>query len=129
MSKVFGYHKNIKALFYLFGNKYSTMVLKNVFKIVPSVQFIVAPTGYNKSKNHFKHTAEINKIFMPNQVIVQSVTAIFSEIRITHQIIVGFVWFRFSGLHNRTTFYFFRLGILLWKQAFVFYRRSCKSDY
>ena len=89
MSKVFGYHKNIKALFYLFGNKYSTRVLKNVFKIVPSVQFIVAPTGYNKSKNHIKHTAEINKIFMPNQVIVQSVTAIFSEIRITHQIIVG----------------------------------------
>ena len=87
ISKIIGYQNNIKYLYYLFGNKYITRLLVIAFKVIPSVQFIVAPTGSNQSKNHFKHSAEIKKIFTPNLHVTQSVEAIFNEKRNTHQII------------------------------------------
>ena len=89
VSRVIGYQKNIQVLYYLLGNKYITKLLSIFFKIIPNVQFIVAPTGSNKSRNHFKHTTEIKKIFTPSIEIIKSVEAIFDEIHSTHQIICG----------------------------------------
>lgn len=88
-SNIIGSKNNIKALYYLFGNKYITKLLKYFFIIIPNVQYIIAPTGSNQSKNHFKYTDKIRKIFTPNQQTTKSVEAIFNEKRITHQIICG----------------------------------------
>lgn len=89
VSKVIGYQNNIKLLYYLFGNKYATRLLKIVFKLVPGMRFIVAPTGSNKSKNHFKHRAEIKKIFTPSLQVTQNVESVFDKILTTHHIICG----------------------------------------
>ncbi|MDD4728555.1 MAG: hypothetical protein PHN55_07370 [Dysgonamonadaceae bacterium] len=89
ISNVIGYQKNIKYLYFLFGNRYSIKFLNSFFKLIPRVRFINAPTGSNKSKNYNKHTTEIKNIFTPNQQIIQNVESVFNEIRITHQIICG----------------------------------------
>lgn len=89
VSRVIGYKNNINYLYYLFGNKFSTNFLKIILKVIPNIQFIVAPTGSNKSLNHFKHSAEIKKIFTPSLQITRMVQSIFNEKRITHQVICG----------------------------------------
>ena len=89
VSKALGYKNNINFLYYLFGNKYITKLLKTVFKVIPNIQFVVAPTGSNKSKNHFKYTSEIKKIFTPSFHIIESVKSKFNEVKTSHQIICG----------------------------------------
>lgn len=88
-SNIIGYKNNIKMLYYLFGNKYITRLLNRFFKIIPGVQFIVAPTGSNQSKNHFKHSKKIKKLFTPNQEVVKSVESAFNEKKTTPKIICG----------------------------------------
>ena len=89
ISRFIGYQNNIKILHYIFGNKYITKVLEILFKFIPYVHFIVAPTGSNQSKNHFKHIVEIKKIFTPSIQITQSVETIFEKIKTTNKIICG----------------------------------------
>ena len=87
ISNVIGYKNNIKALYYLFGNKYSVKVLNSFFKIIPGVHFIIEPTGANKSKNQHKDADKIKYLFTPSIQITQNVEGVFNEKRISNDII------------------------------------------
>lgn len=99
ISNTIGYKNNIKVLYFLFGNKYITKLLKNAFKIIPGVSFIIAPTGSNKSKNYQKHDAEIKRRFTPTQEIMKSVESVFDIKRLSTQIICG-VHIRYGDYKN-----------------------------
>lgn len=89
LSKLIGYNFYIKTLRILFANKYSLKLLALVFKPIPGIRLIVAPTNSNNSKNYLNHIPELKKVFTPKPEIIAEVNSLFKNYRKNHEIICG----------------------------------------
>lgn len=89
VSRIMGYHFNIKMLQVLFSNRYSVKLFSGLFKFIPSIKYIKAPTGSHKSYFTTKHNEKLKRVFTPDDLIRTEVNSFFQKMRATHDLVCG----------------------------------------
>lgn len=94
-----GYNRYVHWLSSFWGNRYSVKIAYLFFKLVPSVDFVTAPTGSYRSPHRLKHDLALKKFFTPDHIITSEVESVFGKIKKNHDIICG-VHFRFGDYRS-----------------------------